>query len=196
MYKICIKCNILKKYDKFPIRKDSKDGYRNSCKECEYKKFKKWKEENTDITKEYHKKYLLDNKERLNKNKNNWFNERMKSDSIFKLKRNIKNTIKGSFRRKHYKRNQKVIDILGCSIEEFKLYLESKFETWMSWENHGLYNGDFNYGWDIDHIIPISSAKTEEDILKLSHFLNFQPLCSKINREIKKSKYYGESVSI
>jgi hypothetical protein len=196
MFKICIKCNILKEYTKFPIRKDSKDGYRNSCKVCEYEKTKKWKEENSDITKEYNKKYLLDNKEKLNKYKNNWFNEKMKSDSNFKLKRKIKTTIKDAFRGKPYRRNQKIIDILGCSTENFKLYLESKFEYWMSWENHGLYNGELNFGWDIDHIIPISTAKTEEDVIKLSHFSNFQPLCSKTNRDIKKAKYYGEIVSI
>jgi HNH endonuclease len=55
----------------------------------------------------------------------------------------------------------------------------------MNWENRGLYNGDFNYGWDIDHIIPISSAKTEEEIYKLNHFTNLQPLCSKYNRDLK-----------
>ncbi len=62
----------------------------------------------------------------------------------------------------------------------------------MTWENRGLYNGEFNYGWDIDHIIPISFAKTEEDIIKLNHYTNLQPLCSKINRDIKKDKLdYG-----
>lgn len=39
---------------------------------------------------------------------------------------------------------------------------------------------------NIDHIIPLSSAKTEEDIIKLSHYSNLQPLCSKVNRDIKK----------
>lgn len=78
--------------------------------------------------------------------------------------------------------------ILGCSFEEFKLYLESKFENWMSWENYGKYNGELNYGWDIDHIIPSSSAETEEEVYKLNYYLNLQPLCSKINRDIKKNK--------
>ena len=64
--------------------------------------------------------------------------------------------------------------------------LESKFEPWMTWDNRGLYNGKFNYGWDIDHIIPLCSAKTEEELLKLLHYTNCQPLCSKINRDIKK----------
>jgi len=62
----------------------------------------------------------------------------------------------------------------------------------MNWDNHGLYNGKFNYGWDIDHIIPISSGKTEEDIFRLNHYTNLQPLCSKVNRDIKKDRlnYY------
>ena len=49
-------------------------------------------------------------------------------------------------------------DILECSFEEFKLYLESKFEPWMNWSNYGVYDGLLNSGWDIDHIIPLSSA--------------------------------------
>lgn len=77
-------------------------------------------------------------------------------------------------------------EILGCTFEEFKFHLESKFETWMTWENRGLYNGEFNHGWDIDHIIPGSTAKNEEDLIKLNHYANLQPLCSKINRDIKR----------
>jgi hypothetical protein len=59
----------------------------------------------------------------------------------------------------------------------------------MNWENYGKYNGELNYGWDIDHIIPISFAKTEEDVLRLNHYSNLQPLCSYINRFIKRDKY-------
>jgi hypothetical protein len=75
---------------------------------------------------------------------------------------------------------------LGCSLPEFKNYIESKFEPWMTWENRGKYNGKFNYGWDIDHIIPSITAINESDIIKLNHYANLQPLCSKINREIKR----------
>jgi hypothetical protein len=66
-------------------------------------------------------------------------------------------------------------------------YIESKFEDWMNWDNRGKFNGELNYGWDLDHIVPISSAVTEEDIIKLNHYTNFQPLCSYINRVIKKN---------
>ena len=90
-----------------------------------------------------------------------------------------------SFRLNEFKKNQRTEEILGCSFEEFKLHLESNFEDWMSWENKGLFNGEINYGWDIDHIIPISSASTEDDIIKLNHYTNLQPLCSFTNRHIK-----------
>jgi hypothetical protein len=58
----------------------------------------------------------------------------------------------------------------------------------MSWNNHGLYNRNLNYGWNIDHIIPASSPKSEDDLIKLNHYTNLQPLCSKVNRAIKKDK--------
>ena len=56
----------------------------------------------------------------------------------------------------------------------------------MTWDNYGLYNGELNCGWDIDHIIPLSSVNTEDDIIKLNHYTNLQPLCSYTNRVIKK----------
>lgn len=59
----------------------------------------------------------------------------------------------------------------------------------MNLENHGLYNGELDYGWDIDHIVPLSSAKTEEDVIRLSHFTNLQPLCSEVNRYIKRDLF-------
>jgi len=40
----------------------------------------------------------------------------------------------------------------------------------MNWKNHG------KFGWHIDHIIPLSSAKTDEEVFKLCHYKNLQPL--------------------
>jgi len=57
----------------------------------------------------------------------------------------------------------------------------------MTWDNYGLYNGEFDYGWDIDHVIPLSSVDTIEDIIRLNNYVNLQPLCSKVNREIKRN---------
>ena len=198
--KICTKCNLIKSLDSFYIRKDSKDGYRNSCKECDLKKSKNYYKDNIISKDEYHcnyrklnsenlknksKIYRINNKEKINLH----FKNRKSIDPLFKLSTNIRSMICDCFRRNGYTKNSKTYEIIGCSFEEFKNHLESKFESWMNWDNHGLYNGELNHGWDIDHITPNSSAITEEDIVRLNHYTNLQPLCSYTNRYIKKDKY-------
>jgi hypothetical protein len=105
---------------------------------------------------------------------------------IYYINYNIRNNIRIIFKSKGYTKKSKIQDILGCSFEEFRLHIESKFEPWMTWSK-GIYNGEFNYGWDIDHIIPLSCAENEEYLIKLNHYTNLQPLCSKINRDIKRN---------
>jgi hypothetical protein len=147
---------------------------------------KRYTEENFDKISNYKKEYDNLNKEKLNKNRIIRKKNKYSSDINYRVKVNIRNIISKSFKRFGYKKSSKAHEILGCSFEEFKIYLESKFEYWMTWENKGIYNGELNYGWDIDHIIPLSSAENEEDIVCLNHYTNLQPLCSKINRNIKK----------
>lgn len=55
---------------------------------------------------------------------------------------------------------------------------------------YGLYNGELNHGWDIDHIIPLSSAKSEEELLNSNNYENLQPLCSYKNRYITKEIFF------
>lgn len=117
---------------------------------------------------------------------------RRKHDPLYRLQHNVRSLISGSFYNKGIKKNSKTEKILGCTYAEFKTHLESQFEPWMSFDNYGSIDGKIpseqNQCWDIDHIIPISSAKTEEDILKLNHYTNLHPLCSYYNRFIKKNK--------
>lgn len=131
------------------------------------------------------KKYKIDNKEKIKEYNIQYWSKRLKSDELFRFKSVIRKRISYLIRNK----NLSTEEIIGCSFEEFKLYIESKFENWMNWENYGLYNGEYEFGWDIDHIIPLSSAETQDDVYKLCHFTNLQPLCSKINRYEKKDKY-------
>ena len=99
----------------------------------------------------------------------------------------MRTSISQSFKKNGFTKKSRTHEILGCTFEDFKTHLESKFESWMSWDNYGKYNGELNYGWDIDHIIPLITAVIEEDVVKLNHYTNLQPLCSKTNRDIKKS---------
>ena len=61
-------------------------------------------------------------------------------------------------------------EYVGCDWSSLKSYLEMLFLPGMTWENHGV------HGWHIDHIIPISSAMTEHDVRRLSHYTNLRPL--------------------
>jgi hypothetical protein len=54
--------------------------------------------------------------------------------------------------------------------EKFRFYIESLFKEGMTWDNYGE--------WHLDHITPISWANSEEEIYKLNHYSNFQPLWS------------------
>ena len=65
--------------------------------------------------------------------------------------------------------------MLGCSYAEFKSYIESKFKDGMTWENKNE--------WEWDHIIPMVSATTLEEVAKLSRYTNIQPLWKNENRE-------------
>lgn len=104
--------------------------------------------------------------------------KKRKEDPIYKLKANLRTSIANFFsKNKHgIKRRSKTTDILGATFEVAKLHLESKFLPGMSWENNSV------YGWHIDHIIPIASAKTGSDVYKLMHYTNLQPLWAADNR--------------
>jgi hypothetical protein len=65
------------------------------------------------------------------------------------------------------------LTLLGDEWEVVYEYFSNLFLEGMSWENHGE--------WHIDHIIPISTAKSEEEIIRLSHYTNLQPLWAEDN---------------
>jgi hypothetical protein len=160
----------------------------NKEKKCEANK--KWKENNKERVRESKKKWCQDNKERVRDHYREWQKIKRESDPLFKLTCNLRHYIRKVINSKGYKKTSKTIEILGIDFGSFKQHLENQFEPWMNWDNYGKYKRDtFNYGWDIDHIIPCSSGTTEEEIIKLNHYTNLRPLCSKVNRDIKKDNY-------
>lgn len=72
-----------------------------------------------------------------------------------------------------YNKRSKTFKILGVTFDEFKIYIENLFREGMSWSNYGE--------WHLDHKVPISWAKTEEEVYKLNHYSNFQPLWASEN---------------
>lgn len=99
---------------------------------------------------------------------------RWNNNELFAMKVRIRNLIRNTFRKSgHTKPEKRTEQILGCGYEELKSHLESKFVEGMSWDNRGE--------WHIDHIIPLSSASTKEQLIELSHYSNLQPLWEKDN---------------
>jgi hypothetical protein len=83
------------------------------------------------------------------------------------------------------------LELLGCTLEEYKHYLESKFQPGMNWDNHT------KHGWHIDHIIPVSSfnLSDESQLKKAFHYTNTQPLWAKDNIS-KKDKLNWENSNV
>jgi hypothetical protein len=188
--KICNKCKEEKEVCEFYKNLYSKDKLRSNCKVCQNKNSTNWRlnnkekykyiqkkfiENNPGISYEYSKKWNNKNKNRVRNYQSEYYKNRYNQDILFKLKTNYRNRLKDIFRDYGYVKNNRSIDYLGCDIKFLKEYLESKFTDGMTWDNKGF------YGWHIDHIIPISSAKNEEEIYKLCHYTNLQPLWSKDN---------------
>lgn len=183
--------------NKEKLREYKKKYYTNNKEKC-YSKSRESKEKNKDKTKKYNKVYAQKNREKIREHKKKWRDsnpeyaktyskKRSESDPSFKLKKNIRKLIWQNITKNSYIKNKITEEILGCTAEEFRTYIENKFEPWMTWDNYGLYNGTENYGWDIDHIIPQSSAKDEKGVIALNHYTNLQPLCSYKNRVIKRA---------
>jgi hypothetical protein len=128
-------------------------------------------------------------KEKQREYKKNWY-EKYSNIPVYKLTFNIRSLIYQSFKNAGYIKESHTYEILGCSFEYLLEHIEKQFQPWMNWNNQGKYNGDFNFGWDIDHIEPLfpeGIKRSPEDIIRLNHYTNLQPLCSKINREIKRN---------
>lgn len=164
--KTCSKCNTEKPLIEFHKNKARKDGVATYCKKCtseycqtpqkkQYEKNRNKKRCKTEQYKSYQSKYQV---------KVNY--KKYHTDPLFRLKTNMRNSIKKYVSRKSIPTQS----IVGCSWEELKQHIESQFSDGMTWDNHS------QFGWHIDHKIPLSSAKTDEELYVLNHYTNLQPL--------------------
>lgn len=161
---------------KNPKRIIFRKRYYTNNKNKEQKQHKIWRLKNKNYRKQYMRNWAISNIKARRSYSRKYLSERRKKDPLFKLKNNItcrlRKFIKGSGK----------LEYLKCSVEFLRSYLESKFKSGMTWENHGL------FGWHIDHIIPLSSANTKKELIKLCHYTNLQPLWAIDN--LKKGNTY------
>ena len=149
--KKCSKCNDIKSLEGFYLNNGK---HRSWCKLCfnEYKQQFKIKHPNSKS---------LERKRHYQKYKN---------DPIFALTKRLRQGIYRSLRGVKLRSS---LDILGCTEEKFKIHIENQFTDDMSWDRLNEIH--------IDHIIPISSAETLEDVYRLNHYTNLQPLWARDN---------------
>lgn len=213
--KVCSKCNIEKSVEEFGKFKSSKDGLLYSCKKCNNERSKKYRKENPEKIleqqrkwrsknpewvkainrknyikkgKKYHstrrKKWLEKNPEKRKEYRENYKprkrerrKERRESDPLYNIINRVRCRIHKYLKLNNITKTNKTFDIVGCSPKFLKEDLEKQFKDGMSWENRDE--------WHIDHIIPLSSAETEERLYELCHYTNLQPLWAEEN--MKKS---------
>jgi hypothetical protein len=169
--KTCCNCNETKSYFEFFKNKSNKDGYEYRCKLC--KKSQRAKN-SQEVDKLYYQKnkekiisrnriYEINNQKKVKENHRLYMRKR-RLDPKFKLQQSIKALINFHLKEKTKRTNE----YLGCSYEEYSLYLENKFTDNMNWENYGIY-------WEIDHTIPLSKGGS-------FHYTNTTPMTISANR--------------
>lgn len=152
---------------------------------------RKYREENPDFNKTVCKKYR--EKETFNESRREYNRNYLKSkrsiDPQIALRDNLRSRIRVALNSQSQVKSRTTLHLLGCSIEELKQHLESKFESWMTWENYGKYDKERDT-WHIDHIKPCSSfdLTDEEQQKQCFHYTNLQPLLAIDN--IKKSNKF------
>lgn len=214
--KTCTKCKENKQFDHFNKRSKSKDGLMPKCKLCCKNYITNWinnqgkdyninrkqkyanltvEEKETLSIKDKNKRAVETIKDKNNRNKKCRENKkrRYNTDNNYKLRESLRSRINHAI-----KNNQKAgsaVDDLGCSIEEFNNYIESKFEPWMNWDNWGKFNKNKDT-WQLDHIEALANFNLEdrEEFLKAAHYSNYQPMLAKKNLK-KRNKKVNEVIN-
>jgi len=144
----------------------NKEKRRKSCREWHYKnkdRVKEYRKDNADYIKQWYRDYYKNNVQ----------------DRIARcLRARLNDALKGN------SSTGSAVRDLGCSIEEFKKYIEAQWQEGMIWDNHGI------NGWHIDHIKPLASfdLTKPEELKKACHYTNLRPLWAKDNLS-KGAKY-------
>ena len=161
---------------------EQKKAHYQANKEKILERGKVYREANKDKISDKNKTHYQANKEKILNQHKGYEKQRYKSNPLHRLKSIYRNSCYRAFKSIGQKKNNPSLKLLGLETwQELTKHLESKFYDHpktgekMTFDHHGI------HGWHIDHIIPLDSAKTEEDIIKLCHYTNLQPLWAEEN---------------
>lgn len=161
-----------KKNNRERINKKKKEIYDKNRVKIRTQNRKYYQENKLDILRKQ-KQYYKENKFDIIRRQNIYCKNKRKSDELFALQHRVGSLIRKALVNEEYTKKSRTHEILGCSLEFFKNYIEQRFLDGMTWENRSE--------WHLDHIIPVSSATTEKEIIKLNHYTNFRPLWAEEN---------------
>lgn len=136
----------------------------------------------------YDKEYAKNNRDVINNNRKN----RRKNDPTYKLSHYISGRIRKILGKFGHKKKGSCINHLDYSFQELKEHIEQQFESWMNWDNQGVYdpetwddNDPSTWKWQLDHIIPVSTfnytSMEDEEFKKCWALTNLRPLSAKQN---------------
>jgi hypothetical protein len=192
--KICKRCNAEKPLNEFYFKKDEKDEKHRYCKLCLKQKNDSWYQNAKHQRTDYYKTYREQNKEYFNKYSythyhtkkelyREWSRNKYLTDNVYRTKKLVTIRIHEALHTYQVLKKDRTIEYLGCTISEYCDYLESKFDSNMTWENQGTY-------WHIDHIRPIASfdLTDEEQLYQCFHYTNTQPM-EKTENRLKSDTY-------
>ena len=195
--KYCSRCDTVKKFSEFNKSKNSVSGFGSMCVTCKRDSDANYRQKLRDagVYKERKRKHYLDNIEAYrkngldyNKNRRDYKKEYKTTqalwerDPLVKLRFTLRNLILQALKKGGYAKNRRTEQMLGAKFDVVKSHITSQFTDGMSWGNHGE--------WHIDHIVPLKSGASEEEIIKLNHYTNLQPLWA-TTREINGVIYEG-----
>jgi len=153
------------------LEEHNKKYYQNHKKEI-LEQCKKYKTNNNLKIKERRKNYNNIHRKEINQYQRN----KLKTDLNYRFTRNLQTRINCAL--KGICKSKRTLDLLGCSLDFFRFYFQSKFQSGMSWKNYGK--------WEIDHIIPCArfNLTKPEAQEKCFNYKNLQPLW-KLDNKIK-----------
>ena len=161
--------------NKEKIQEQRKEKYKNN-RDTILEKQKEYYQKNKEKVLDYHHKYNKDNSELLAEKAYEYQKYKVATDDFYKFKRLIRDCVLKSFKRTNHRKSSYAKEIIGINFDEAWKYLK---ETWK--KNYGTdYNGE---PYHIDHIVPLSTAKTEEEVIRLCHYTNLQLLKPEDNLE-------------
>lgn len=153
----------------------------------------KWQKNNPEKAQACRNRWRLENSEADERCKAEWaknnrsyyndyFKKKRKEDPIFRLKANLRRLIGRALKKRGFSKKSHTYEILGTDYESVHLHCIEGFVK--------VYGRvpDEKDKIDIDHIIPLQIAKTEEDVLKLNHYTNLRYLIDTDNRLGKRAK--------